>query len=122
MQRAFHMYAFTPKVSVIDSHDQYPSIFVVDKYSSRFPIDSTTSDQRCRSTSMTHTDRQPLQNTPMARRIMDRHNNRYGAVLSAFWPFWHSREGATRNAPRPGTPQDTYTLLLFSAPPQLNQI
>src|SRR5258706_3062776 len=73
------------------------------------PSDSTTSDQPCRSTSMTLTDRQPLQNTPMARRIVGRHNNRYGAVLSALWSFWHAREVATRNAARTGACQDTYS-------------
>lgn len=70
---------------------------------------------------MTHTDRQPLQNTPMARRIVSRHNNRYGAVLSALWSFWHSREVATRNAARTGARQDTYSVVLFSATAEVKE-
>ena len=71
---------------------------------------------------MTHTDRRPLQNTPMARRIMGRHNNRYGAVLSALWSFWQSREVATRNAARTGARQDTYSVVLFSSTAEVMEI
>ncbi len=71
---------------------------------------------------MTRTDRQPLQNTPMARRIVGGHNNRYGAVLSAIWSFLHSREVATRNAARTGVRQDTYSVVLFSATAEVKEI
>ena len=84
--------------------------------------DSTTPDQPYRSKSMTRTDRQPLQNTPMARRIVGRHNNRYGAVLSALWSFWYSREVATRHAARTGAHQDTYSVVLFSATTEVKEI
>jgi hypothetical protein len=84
--------------------------------------DPTTSDQPCRSTSMTNTDRQPLRNTPMGHRIVARHNNRYGAVLSALWSFWHSRQVATRNAARSGARQDTYSIVLFCSTAKVKEI
>lgn len=71
---------------------------------------------------MTRTDRQPLQNTPMTRRIVGRHNNRYGAVLSALWSFWYSREVATRRAACTGARQDTYSVVLFSATAEVKGI
>jgi len=64
---------------------------------------------------MTHADRQPLTNTPMARLIMSQHNTRYGAVLSALWSFWDSRRVATRNGDRSGARQDTYSIILFGS-------
>ena len=64
---------------------------------------------------MTSTDRKPLTNTPMARHIAVRHNNRYGAVLSALWSFWHSRRVVTRNGGRSGARQDMYSIVLFSS-------
>lgn len=71
---------------------------------------------------MTLTDRQPLKNTPMACRIVARHSNRYGAVLSALWSFLHSRQVATRNAARSGARQDTYSIVLFGSTAEVRKI
>jgi hypothetical protein len=71
---------------------------------------------------MTRTDRQPLRGTPMARRIVDRHKNRYGAVLSALWSFWHSRQVANRNTARTGARQDTHSIVLFGSTAEVKEI
>ena len=120
MQRAFHMYVFTLKFLLL-AYMIKPSIFVVDKYRSRSLSAHTSSDQPCRSTSMTRTDRQPLANTPMARRIVRQHNNRYGAVLSALWSFWHSRQVATRNGGHSGARQDIYSIVLFGSTAEVKE-
>ena len=84
--------------------------------------DSTTSDQPCRSSSMASTDRRPLPNTPMARRIVGRHNNRYGAVLSALWSFCSSRQVTARNGARSGVRRDTYSVILFDSISEVKEI
>ena len=70
---------------------------------------------------MTNTDRQPLQHTPVTHRIVGRHNNRYGAVLSALWSFWSSRQAANRNAARTGARQDTCSIVLFSSTAEVRE-
>ena len=62
---------------------------------------------------MSLTDYRPLANTPMTRRISSQHNNRYGAVLSALYAFWASRQTATRNAATTGVRQDSYSIVVF---------
>jgi hypothetical protein len=66
-----------------------------------------------RSGSMCTPDHQPLANTPMTQRVSAAHNNRYGAVLSALYAFWSSREVATRQGASSGTRQDAYSIVLF---------
>lgn len=70
---------------------------------------------------MTSTDRKPLTNTPMARHIAVQHNNRYGAVLSALWSFWHSRRVVTRNGGRSGVRQDMYSIVLFGSTAEVKE-
>jgi len=62
---------------------------------------------------MSSTRHRPLANTPMTRRISLQHNNRYGAVLSALYAFWASRQVATRNGSTTGIRQDSYSIVLF---------
>ncbi|KEP45510.1 putative cytochrome P450 family protein [Rhizoctonia solani 123E] len=62
---------------------------------------------------MTSTDCVPLPNTPINARLRRSNcNNRYGAVLSALYGFWLSREAAftTRR-------QDTYSVVTFGDSP-----
>jgi len=63
---------------------------------------------------MSSTDHRPLANTPMSRRISAQHNNRYGAVLSALYAFWASRQVSTRNGSTTGVRQDSYSTVLFN--------
>ena len=58
-------------------------------------------------------DNRPLANTPMSKRISSKHNNRYGAVLSALYAFLASRQVATRNGPTTGAGQDSYSVIAF---------
>ncbi|CUA74082.1 E3 ubiquitin-protein ligase TRIP12 [Rhizoctonia solani] len=63
--------------------------------------------------SMSDTDRLPLPNTPISPRLISSCNNRYGAVLSALYGFWLSRDavalsGATQ------TRQDAYSVVTFN--------
>jgi hypothetical protein len=55
----------------------------------------------------------------MSRRISLQHNNRYGAVLSALYAFWASRQVATRNGPTTGIRQDSYSIVLFDNSPEV---
>ena len=61
---------------------------------------------------MSSTRNRPLASTPMTSRISLQHNNRYGAVLSALYAFWASRQVATRNGST-GIRQDSYSIVLF---------
>lgn len=81
-------------------HQSYHIVFVVDN-----------------STSMTRTDHQPLQNTPITEALELHCSNRYGAVLSALYSFWKSREiptqaPSTQSARPPRT--DAYSMITFS--------
>ena len=62
---------------------------------------------------MSLTDHRPLANTPMTRRISSQHDNRFGAVLSALYAFWASRQVATRNGSITGVRQDSYSIIAF---------
>jgi len=121
MQRAFHMYVFTLRISAIGLHPN-PASLLWTGIRLGPPSDSTASDRPCRSASMTRTDRLPLSNTPVARRIVGRHNNRYGAILSALWSFWQSRQVANRNASRTGARQDTHSIVLFGSTAEVKEI
>jgi hypothetical protein len=59
---------------------------------------------------MSSTDHRPLADTPMTRKISSQHDNRYGAVLSALYAFWTSRQGATRSG---STSRDSYSIVVF---------
>ena len=58
---------------------------------------------------MSHTDRTPIQATPMTARIAETHNNRLGAVYQSVFGFWSARQGLG-NGPR----QDSYSVILFN--------
>ena len=62
---------------------------------------------------MSSADHRPLTQTPMSRRISSKHNNRYGAVLSALYAFLASRQVATRNGSDTGVRQDSYSIIVF---------
>ncbi|KIK48596.1 hypothetical protein CY34DRAFT_798112 [Suillus luteus UH-Slu-Lm8-n1] len=64
-----------------------------------------------RSSSMSLTDRQPLRNTPASDRIIQRSNNRFGAVLSSLYGFWSARAAAV--AGRQSARRDSYSIILF---------
>ncbi|KAG9024253.1 hypothetical protein FRB95_011741 [Tulasnella sp. JGI-2019a] len=61
-----------------------------------------------KSGSMADDDRQPVPNTPSSA-LISRHNpNRFGAVLSALYGFWTSRETGIQ-----GSRRDAYSVILF---------
>ncbi|KAI0089043.1 hypothetical protein BDY19DRAFT_993275 [Irpex rosettiformis] len=62
-----------------------------------------------RSSSMSNTDRRPLEATPMTARIAERHNNRLGAVYQSLFGFWSARQGLGH-----GPRQDAYSVILFN--------
>lgn len=64
-----------------------------------------------RSSSMRLTDRQPLRNTPASDRIIQRSNNRFGAVLSSLYGFWSARAAAVTG--RQSARRDSYSIILF---------
>lgn len=64
-----------------------------------------------RSSSMKLTDRQPLRNTPASDRIIQRSNNRFGAVISSLYGFWSARAAAVSG--RQSARRDSYSIILF---------
>ena len=110
MQRAFHMYVVKKSVTPCSPCS---SIFLVDKCVRNISTDVMTLTMSTRSGSMYYSDHRPLANTPMTQRVSSKHNNRYGAVLSALYAFWSSREVATRQGASSGTRQDAYSIVLF---------
>ena len=62
---------------------------------------------------MSSTDHRPPANTTMTRRISSQHDNRYGAVLSALYAFWASRQVAMLNGSITGVRQDSYSIIVF---------
>jgi hypothetical protein len=66
-----------------------------------------------RSSSMSGMDRQPLQGTPTTRRIATYANNRLGAVYSALFAFWTSRQAAVERSGLEAR-QDAYSMMLFN--------
>ncbi|CEL64058.1 hypothetical protein RSOLAG1IB_11042 [Rhizoctonia solani AG-1 IB] len=62
--------------------------------------------------SMTETDRAPLLNTPISARLVSSCNNRYGAVLSALYGFWLSRDTAAA-ASTTQARQGAYSVITF---------
>ncbi|KEP46929.1 von willebrand factor type A domain protein, partial [Rhizoctonia solani 123E] len=77
-------------------HQAYHIIFVIDS-----------------SGSMTDTDRLPLPNTPVSPRLVSSCNNRYGAVLSALYGFWLSRDAVALSAATQ-VRQDAYSIVTFN--------
>ncbi|KDN38013.1 hypothetical protein RSAG8_09786, partial [Rhizoctonia solani AG-8 WAC10335] len=76
-------------------HQAYHIIFVIDS-----------------SGSMTCTDRRPLTNTPISAQLTSSCNNRYGAVLSALYGFWLSRDTVAA-ASTTQARQDAYSVITF---------
>ncbi|CAE7221197.1 unnamed protein product, partial [Rhizoctonia solani] len=61
---------------------------------------------------MTGTDRLPLPNTPISPLLVSYCNNRYGAVLSALYGFWSSRDAVALSATR--ARRDAYSVVTFN--------
>lgn len=59
---------------------------------------------------MLEQDRQPLRDQPVARRIASHNDNRFGAVLSAFYQFLLERSSATNGIAR----RDAYSVIAFN--------
>ncbi|KAG9079434.1 hypothetical protein FRC06_007726 [Ceratobasidium sp. 370] len=78
-------------------HQAYHIVFVIDRFNSG---------------SMTDIDRRPLLNTPISSQLMANCNDRYGAVLSALYSFWLSRESATASSSTQMR-QDAYSVVTF---------
>ncbi|KAG8713471.1 hypothetical protein FRC09_018671 [Ceratobasidium sp. 395] len=76
-------------------HQAYHIVFVIDS-----------------SSSMTLSDRKPLSNTPISGRLTASCNNRYGAVLSALYSFWLSRETAATSSSIQAR-EDAYSVITF---------
>lgn len=68
-----------------------------------------------RSGSMSSTDRGPLANAPATIQIIQRANNRLGAVYSALYSFWSARHAAvTAGQQNVGARRDAYSIVLFN--------
>ncbi|KAH7918945.1 hypothetical protein BV22DRAFT_1041330 [Leucogyrophana mollusca] len=65
-----------------------------------------------RSGSMACTDRRPLANTPVSNRIIQRADNRFGAVVSSLHSFWSARHAAVAGSQQ-GARRDAYSVVLF---------
>lgn len=59
---------------------------------------------------MAITDRRPLSNIPVTRRIAAQHNNRIGAVYSSLYMFWNARHGSIGAGVNR---RDSYSVILF---------
>ncbi|KAG8685533.1 hypothetical protein FRC11_010445, partial [Ceratobasidium sp. 423] len=66
------------------------------------------------SESLWNTDRQPLPGTPISARLVSECNNRYGAVLSALYGFWLSRE-VVASSTATQTRWDAYSIITFES-------
>ncbi|KAJ1300985.1 hypothetical protein OPQ81_003409 [Rhizoctonia solani] len=78
-------------------HQAYHIVFVIDS-----------------SGSMEGDDRRPLPNTPISHRLVSSCNNRYGAVLSALYGFWLSRDAAALTGATQAR-QDAYSVITFNS-------
>lgn len=67
-----------------------------------------------RSSSMQETDHLPSRNTPVSAILTQRANNRFGAVLSATYAFWLSREAAISRITSAGRRKDFTTVVAFN--------
>ncbi len=70
-----------------------------------------------RSGSMASGDRRPLGSTPVSSSIVRRANNRLGAVFSALYSFWVSRDAATNSGSSSqglSGRRDSYSVILFN--------
>lgn len=69
--------------------------------------------------SMGATDRRPLANTPVTAKISRTCNNRLGAVYSALYSFWTSRQAAIQNSGHAdAVRRDSYSVILFHSSAQ----
>lgn len=62
-------------------------------------------------------DRLPLANSPVARVITQRQNNRFGAALSSLYSFCRARDEAVRQGAATGARRDAYSVILFNEQP-----
>lgn len=65
--------------------------------------------------SMTATDKRPLSHSPATARIVQRANNRFGAVVSSIYGFWTARDKAVRTGSSSGARRDAYTIIPFES-------
>ena len=64
---------------------------------------------------MSENDRQPLANTPATARIVQRANNRLGAVYSALYSFWSARSvTVTVGLQATHARRDAYSVIFFN--------
>ncbi|KIM24947.1 hypothetical protein M408DRAFT_331430 [Serendipita vermifera MAFF 305830] len=68
-----------------------------------------------RSGSMSNGDRRPLPDSPATLRIVQRANNRFGAVVSSLYGFWTARDAAIRSGTAGGMRRDAYTIIPFNS-------
>ncbi|PVF98362.1 hypothetical protein CPB86DRAFT_825740 [Serendipita vermifera] len=68
-----------------------------------------------RSGSMTDTDRRPLPNSPATTKIVQRADNRFGAVVSSIYGFWTARDTAVRAGAKNGMRRDAYSIITFES-------
>lgn len=66
---------------------------------------------------MGQNDRQPLQSTPVTATVLAGNPNRFGAVLTACYQFWVSREPARNSGA--SARQDAYSVVLFDMATQV---
>lgn len=66
-----------------------------------------------RSGSMDYNDHRPLANTPTTALIAQNSNNRLGAVYSALYGFWKSRNAALSTSGQQASRRDAYSVILF---------
>ncbi|CUA74250.1 Sterol 3-beta-glucosyltransferase [Rhizoctonia solani] len=66
------------------------------------------------STSMKYADQRPIEKTPITSTLKSSCNNRYGAVISALYMFWKSRETANTGSSQNLARADAYSILTFS--------
>ncbi|KAF5337682.1 hypothetical protein D9757_014271 [Collybiopsis confluens] len=65
------------------------------------------------SSSMSRSDRRPLANTPLTTLISRNCDNRLGAVYSALYGFWSSRNAALAGSGAEAARRDAYSVILF---------
>lgn len=58
-------------------------------------------------------DRRPLPDSPATQRIVQRADNRFGAVISSLYAFWTAREAAISAGANSGQRRDAYSIISF---------
>ena len=62
---------------------------------------------------MNRRDLLPLPTSPATLRIVQKADNRFGAVLSSLYKFWTARDTAVRANAEAGVRRDAYTVITF---------